>query len=46
MVDKIGSFCIVGKKLPIKGNCFTFKCPPLYKGVLKELPTKNYLVGN
>ena len=45
-MDISGAFCIVGKKLPIIGSYFTLKCPPLYKGGIKESTLNFYLVGN
>ena len=45
MVDKIGVICIEGNYLPLKGNYFTLKCPPLYRGGFKEITAFNGIEG-
>jgi hypothetical protein len=45
MVDKIGVVCIEGNHLPLKGNYFTLKCPPLYRGGFKEITAFNGIEG-
>ena len=37
--------CIEGNLLPLKGNHFTLKCPPLYRGGIKEITAFNGIEG-
>lgn len=45
-MDTFGVFCIEGNYLPFKGNPFTLKCPPLYRGGFKEITAFKSIEGN